>query len=102
MHCCGQAGNETFVDETFTGVSLVSTVADQSQRFVGRTAYLRELSARLALAAESEGDFVLLRGRRQVGKSRLITEFLARSGAHSVYFQAARRPARQELASFTE
>ena len=70
--------------------------------FIGRTAYLRELSARLALAAGSGGDFVLLRGRRQVGKSRLITEFLARSGARSVYFQAARRPAREELASFTE
>lgn len=70
--------------------------------FIGRTAYLRELSARLALAAGSGGDFVLLRGRRQVGKSRLITEFLARSGARSVYFQAARRPAREELVSFTE
>ncbi|MGH3613801.1 MAG: ATP-binding protein [Pseudonocardia sp.] len=70
--------------------------------FIGRTAYLRELSARLALAAGSGGDFILLRGRRQVGKSRLVTEFLARSGARSVYFQATRRPAREELASFTE
>lgn len=70
--------------------------------FIGRAAHLRELDARLSLAARSGGDFVLLRGRRQVGKSRLVTEFLTRSGARSVYFQAARRPAREELASFTE
>ncbi|MGQ0575205.1 MAG: ATP-binding protein [Pseudonocardia sp.] len=70
--------------------------------FVGRRAALTELAARLSLAARSGGDFVLLRGRRQVGKSRLVTEFLARSGCRSVYFQAARRPASDELASFTE
>lgn len=71
-------------------------------RFIGRAAYLSELDARLSLAARSGGDFVLLRGRRQVGKSRLVTEFLTRNGARSVYFQAARRPAREELASFTD
>lgn len=70
--------------------------------FVGRTAYLDELDGRLATAARGGGDFVLLRGRRQVGKSRLVTEFLKRSAARSVYFQAARRPMGEELASFTD
>lgn len=73
-----------------------------SSGFIGRTRYLDELGARLARAAEGTGQFVLLRGRRQVGKSRLVTEFLARSGVRSVYLQATRRPPADELVSFTE
>jgi uncharacterized protein len=70
--------------------------------FIGRAAYLRELDSRLAIAARSGGDFVLLRGRRQIGKSRLVTEFLARSAVRAVYFQAARRPIADELTAFTD
>ncbi len=89
----------TTIGESFTDGSTGTVV---NSTFIGRTDYLRELTNRLSLTAESGGDFVLLRGRRQVGKSRLITEFLTRSAACSVYFQAARRPASEELASFTE
>lgn len=70
--------------------------------FIGRQTYLDELSVRLARTKRGAGEFVLLRGRRQVGKSRLVTEFLARSGVRSVYFQASRRPGPEELRSFTE
>lgn len=41
---------------------------------------------------------MLLRGRRRVGKSRLVSEFITRTGLPHVYFQAARgAPAGQEL-----
>jgi len=44
---------------------------------------------------------VLLRGRRRVGKSRLVTELIARAGVASMYFQAARGAGQsQELAEF--
>ena len=62
--------------------------------FVGRQAELAELEELLADVRgggrADRGQAVLLRGRRRVGKSRLVTEFVARSGLSSVYFQSAR------------
>lgn len=49
------------------------------------------------------GRFVLVRGRRQVGKSRLVEEFIDRSGAPSVFFTATKgRDSAAELNEFTE
>ncbi|MDR0946040.1 MAG: AAA family ATPase [Bifidobacteriaceae bacterium] len=73
--------------------------------FVGRTKQIAELDAlfepvRRGRRAD-KGAAVLLRGRRRIGKSRLATEFAARTGAPTVAFEAARRaPADQELAEF--
>lgn len=74
--------------------------------FVGRHAELDELSRLLADVASGSrvdrGVAVLLRGRRRVGKSRLVTEFISRCGAPSMYFQAARgAPIRVELGLLT-
>lgn len=63
--------------------------------FVGRTRELAALGQELdwvrrGAAGADRGRVVLLRGRRRVGKSRLATEFISRSGLPSVHFQAAR------------
>lgn len=70
--------------------------------FVGRRRELAELGKVFKGvqrgARADQGSAVLLRGRRRVGKSRLVTEFVERTGAPHVYFQAARyAPAEQEL-----
>jgi uncharacterized protein len=43
-----------------------------------------------------------LRGRRQIGKSRLVEEFIARSGAGAVFYTASRQSAAEELRNFGE
>jgi uncharacterized protein len=62
--------------------------------FVGRSAELAALDLQLRRVREGSqadlGRAVMLRGRRRVGKSRLVTEFVERSGLPHVYFQAAR------------
>ncbi|WP_024285967.1 ATP-binding protein [Cellulomonas sp. KRMCY2] len=66
--------------------------------FVGRTVeldrltrLLAEISARAGAGRTHDlGTAVLLRGRRRVGKSRLVSELISRAGLPAVYFQAAR------------
>jgi uncharacterized protein len=72
--------------------------------FAGRHDQLALLDADLAEVRRSgRGRFVLLRGRRQVGKSRLIEEFVGRSGAPSIFFTATKgRDNTLELQEFTE
>ena len=72
--------------------------------FAGRHEQLALLQADLAEVQSScRGRFVLVRGRRQVGKSRLIEEFIDRSGAPSVFFTATKgREPSAELNEFTE
>ena len=43
-----------------------------------------------------------LRGRRQIGKSRLVEEFIGRSGSSAVFYTASRQSAAGELRSFSE
>ncbi len=74
--------------------------------FVGRRRELDALAAHLDVVREGRradpGVAVMLRGRRRIGKSRLVDEFTRRCGAPVVYFQAARRaPLTEELASLT-
>jgi uncharacterized protein len=72
--------------------------------FVGRQAELGELGFLLEAVRKGgradRGVALLLRGRRRVGKSRLVTEFVERSGLPSVYFQAARGA--QPMAEYAE
>ncbi len=66
--------------------------------FVGRTVELDRLTGLLsdidararAGRTHDVGTAVLLRGRRRVGKSRLVSELIARADHPAVYFQAAR------------
>src|SRR3712207_6356692 len=71
--------------------------------FVGRRAELRVLAERFARAAaggDRPGQCLLLRGRRRVGKSRLVEEFIDRQDVPSLYFTAAGTPVGDELRRF--
>ncbi|WP_131745269.1 DUF234 domain-containing protein [Frankia sp. Cppng1_Ct_nod] len=63
-----------------------------SSGFVGRSAELAQLDALLGTVRTGRRDLpgvaVLLRGRRRVGKSRLVQVFCERAGVPSVFFQA--------------
>jgi len=48
------------------------------------------------------GRFVWVRGRRRIGKSRLVEEFLHRSGIRAAYYQAPRRATDIALRRFVE
>ena len=73
--------------------------------FVGRQEQLRQLDRQLELVraggSQHPGKALLVRGRRRVGKSRLVEEFIARSGLPSVYFTASMQRPDQELRLFT-
>ncbi len=62
--------------------------------FTGRSAELAELAHQLEPVRlggrTDQGTALLLRGRRRVGKSSLVTEFVKNAGVPSMYFQAAR------------
>jgi hypothetical protein len=61
--------------------------------FVGRAGELAQLEALLARVSDGRRDLpgvaVLLRGRRRVGKSRLVQVFCERAAVPSVFFQAS-------------
>jgi uncharacterized protein len=59
--------------------------------FVGRATELALLDKRLALVRRNgSGAAVAIRGRRQVGKSRLVQEFCDRAGLPYCYYTAAK------------
>ncbi len=64
--------------------------------FVGRVRELRLLDEHLTHVAESRsGRCLMVRGRRRVGKSRLIEEFCASSGVPYVFFTASQQGERE-------
>ncbi len=72
--------------------------------FIGRQRELAALEHQLDVVRgggrADRGVAVLLRGRRRIGKSRLVTELIDRAGVPAVYWQAARHaPVAEELAS---
>ncbi len=72
-----------------------------SDTFVGRRAELDALSGELAhVRATGEGRFVWISGRRRVGKSRLVQEFVESSRQRYVFYQAPRRPPSEGLERF--
>ncbi len=74
-----------------------------TRRFVGREHELATLERHLEHVRHSgSGRMLSLRGRRQVGKSRLVEEFIRRSGARAVFYTASRQNAAEELRSFSE
>ncbi len=69
--------------------------------FVGREDYLSMLASELELVrSEGVGRFVSMRGRRRVGKSRLVEEFLRTAGVPSVFYAATRETPEGELETF--
>jgi len=78
-----------------------------AEGFVGRQkelALLDELMEPVRTGGRTgrPGRAVLIRGRRRVGKSRLVEEFARRSGVPHVFFAATGMPKSEELASFAE
>lgn len=71
--------------------------------FVGRNEELATLQAELDLVGDRAGGrFVWARGRRRVGKSRLVQELCDRSGAPYAFYQAPRRGRAEAIAAFVE
>lgn len=75
--------------------------------FVGRHQELRALKwvlgrIREGIGGRAPGECVQLRGRRRIGKSSLVEEFLRRSKTPAVFYTAAQRGPDEELASFWE
>jgi AAA+ ATPase superfamily predicted ATPase len=74
--------------------------------FIGRDEQLGRLEKFLKRVRDADDDrpgkALLLRGRRRVGKSRLVEELVDRSGLPHVYFAATGRPPAQELALFAQ
>lgn len=71
--------------------------------FMGRDKELMALRAELERVKETgRGRFIWMRGRRRVGKSRLVQEFCDRVGARYCFYQAPRRPRQVALADFVE
>lgn len=73
-----------------------------SRHFIGRERDLARLQRHLdAVTADDRGRLVSVRGRRQAGKSRLVTEFADRTGLPQLFFTGARlAEPRAELARF--
>ena len=72
--------------------------------FAGRQTELAQLATLVDEAASTNtGRMVVVRGRRQVGKSTLIETFCTRTSVASAYFTAARRqPAKASLTEFAD
>lgn len=71
--------------------------------FVGRERDLAALEDELRSVRDSgQGSLVLLKGRRRVGKSWLVEEFIERSGLRALYYLAGRLRRQVELARFAE
>lgn len=70
--------------------------------FVGRVRELARLQRHLdQVCATGRGTFLGVRGRRQVGKSTLLEEFIARAGVPALFFTASKGATTdQELAEF--
>lgn len=71
-------------------------------RFVGRERELALLEQRLAATRRAgRGELIAMRGRRRVGKSRLVEEFARRAGCPYVFFTAVQEEGEVELVRFT-
>lgn len=72
------------------------------EQFIGREHYLRQLTGHLAdVRASGQGRILSVRGRRRVGKSRLLEEWLRREQVSHVFFAASRQAPQRELALFS-
>jgi len=71
--------------------------------FVGREEELAKLEEHLDHVRQSgSGRMLALRGRRQIGKSRLVEEFIRRSGVKAIFYTASRQSASDELRVLSE
>ena len=84
----------TVIDDTI----IIDSYMEDGMRFVGRHRELTILTAeaeRLRAGEHPSGRCVMLRGRRRVGKSRLLEEFCERSGLPYAFYTASRQGDRE-------
>jgi len=85
----------TNINETNIIGSLVDVASKRA--FVGRQQDLGRLQRHLdAVVNDGVGRLLSVRGRRQAGKSRLVTEFADRSGLPQLFFTATRLASSEE------
>lgn len=77
------------------------------RRFIGRDRELKLLGNALravdnAVGSAKPGQCILMRGRRRVGKSSLVEEFLGRTEVPHLFFTAAGGTAEDELAELLD
>jgi hypothetical protein len=72
------------------------------RHFIGRERDMSQLQQHLdTVTSDGQGRLLSIRGRRQAGKSRLVTEFADRTGLPQLFFTGARlAEPRAELARF--
>jgi AAA+ ATPase superfamily predicted ATPase len=73
--------------------------------FIGRAEQLvalRRILQQVNTDGDKPGRAVLMRGRRRVGKSRLVEEFLEQVGVPYVFFTASTRSTAEELQLFSD
>ena len=71
--------------------------------FVGRQLELERLERVLdAIRRTGHGGFVSIRGRRRVGKSRLVDELTRRAGCPSVFYTATQAGSEREIDRFLD
>lgn len=74
-----------------------------SDAFVGRAADLKRLKEHLVSARRGPGRLLSIRGRRQVGKSRLITQFIEDANVPHLFATGAQQAnVAEDLARFRE
>ncbi len=71
--------------------------------FVGRSDLLARIESEWTSARdEGEGRMITIRGRRRVGKTWLVEEFIERTQPANVFFAAGRQTEERELALFAQ
>ena len=73
--------------------------------FVGRRAQLLTLNQslqRVTTSPDKPGETLFIRGRRRIGKSRLVQEFLNQAGVPYLFFTASTRTTTEELELFSQ
>ena len=90
-------GYDTDINDSFMDDSNLTALP-----FIGRERYFEAIRDELTAVRETRaGRFISMRGRRRVGKSRLVEEFLRAEGIPYVFYTASRESLEKELVAFT-
>ncbi len=99
---CRSTPREDGIDRDSISIDTIAEGRPTVRRFIGRDHELNVLSNALqavhdAVGAAKPGQCILMRGRRRVGKSSLVEEFLRRTETPYLFFTAAGGTADDEL-----
>ncbi len=82
---------------------MYNRAMDDGLEFVGREGELARLTRHLDQVRKTHRGLLLsVRGRRRVGKSRLVEQFVGKSGAQAIFYTAVQGPGSVELQRFFE